>query len=972
MIEESKNYKYDAFISHRHRPFDKLVAEKLQVLLETYKPPKGIDASPMKGRVFLDVFELAASENLNTVITEALQQSRYLVVICSEETKESEWCMKEIEYFKEIHGGKCENILTVLISGKPEHVLHELLYRVSQENILSTLETVAVETKIVPLAANLTAGTRHKSLKLLKTEFLRIAAPLLGCDYRDLYNRHQRRFRRRVIGAATTIVIIMSVVALTVGVFENRSRNATALLYYRQGVESMERDNNYALAMMYFADSLSLRPNSIAAQTTGLSLLLQEKTWPYIAASGKGRIIGDTLVLHESERSNINESGAIYIDDSIFLEDIQAYDKLSGALLVWKSGIYEVTDVYGNILDTLNSGITFRSNTSGYVNMSATSGCWVFEKRYSNSRNVYIYQIDSGNVTVLEPPVNINPKCDLNSIFMEAEHLPLSIAAYNKGTRVAISFAGYLYFYKAKNEGFELVETIDMAEEFDDVYNAGQYLYPQSLMFMDENEKILAVTNYRSVCFIALQNFEPLFTVEQPTNDYMLGDVAFSSDSRIVAIGYGSDPVLNLGQGGFAEVRSLKGDLVYGTGSVYLEAISRIRFGGDGNLLMTYSYNRTLRVWDLSANVPSERCNPILSDDFEQYAVFCEDYILTVADHLGNIKAYRAIEPAGTIMASLKDNRYPILSSVRVDENEIALLTAKTITYIDVLTGTVNGKIGPNDPEYEEFLVNHMVELQNNILFERQDEWLDNELSNRIIEDIYSQKNIYIRPGSVMKQMLVSIDRKTLYAIGSVTPYFAAYDIDDSAKTLAARQIILFDNAIPTGLWQSSDSKYLALSTETNELWLYKKESLNEPYAKLKLRNSGIVNEISVDASGTFLAVSLNYYTTDGIYHYGILEIWDIASKTIIAEITDNKSWLSGIQFIDDYVYYGMDDELHRLWLPKENISRERRSFVKLLSGYELDKGLTPVKTYALFSSENRDIYDEWSKLYRIVGTLKK
>ena len=119
---EEKEYKYDAFISYRHCDLDKYVAENLHKILETYELPKNIkEQLNIEGRTFKRLFrdqeELPLSSNLEDPILEALNSSKYLIVICSPRLKDSLWCRKEIETFKKIRGR--ENIFCVLIEGEP-------------------------------------------------------------------------------------------------------------------------------------------------------------------------------------------------------------------------------------------------------------------------------------------------------------------------------------------------------------------------------------------------------------------------------------------------------------------------------------------------------------------------------------------------------------------------------------------------------------------------------------------------------------------------------------------------------------------------------------------------------------------------------------------------------------------------------------------------------------------------------------
>lgn len=214
-----EKYLYDAFISYRHVSPDKDVAIHLQKLLETYKPPKGIlckNVARVK-RIFRDESELPTSGDLDGDIKKALDQSRYLIVICSEETKKSKWCLQEIKYFKERHNGANDHILALLVQGDPREVFPQELCYETREISQSNGERILSHIEVEPLAANVTAGSNKENLKKLKTEFLRIAAPILGCKYDDLFRRHQRRTIRKIlVTSLVTISIVLTVSAITI------------------------------------------------------------------------------------------------------------------------------------------------------------------------------------------------------------------------------------------------------------------------------------------------------------------------------------------------------------------------------------------------------------------------------------------------------------------------------------------------------------------------------------------------------------------------------------------------------------------------------------------------------------------------------------------------------------------------------------------------------------------------------------
>ena len=225
----SKNYKYDAFISYRHTELDKFVAEKIHKYLEDFKLPKnvkdknGITKTKIE-RVFRDKEELTITNNLEDPIIQALMGSEYLIVICSPRLKESIWCRKEIESFIKFHGRN--KILTVLIEGEPDESFpEELLFEDEVVNIngIETIHRKAVE----PLAADIRAGSKSQMCKLLKSELLRVIAPMFGLEYDDLRQRHRERRMKRILTAtisAATLGIAIGVAGITSALVINNQK----------------------------------------------------------------------------------------------------------------------------------------------------------------------------------------------------------------------------------------------------------------------------------------------------------------------------------------------------------------------------------------------------------------------------------------------------------------------------------------------------------------------------------------------------------------------------------------------------------------------------------------------------------------------------------------------------------------------------------------------------------------------------
>lgn len=206
---EELNYIYDAFISYRHMRLDKEVANRLQKLLEKHRfvVPDNKGKKKRNLKVFVDRSEMIANGNLEDDIRKALKQSRFLIIIYSKETKESSWCMEELRYFRSLHGNTNQNILPMLIEGEPNEVFPEELRWETHRMKNPQGEWEDVRIHVEPLGADVRAHRHKDVLRKLKTEYLRIQAPILNCRFDDLFQRKKRSTRRILVGLTACIII---------------------------------------------------------------------------------------------------------------------------------------------------------------------------------------------------------------------------------------------------------------------------------------------------------------------------------------------------------------------------------------------------------------------------------------------------------------------------------------------------------------------------------------------------------------------------------------------------------------------------------------------------------------------------------------------------------------------------------------------------------------------------------------------
>lgn len=189
---------YDAFISYKHGNIDSAAAKALQQNLEHFHSPilSGEKKRRIK-RVFVDEGELSSCADFGAQIREALKNAGWLIVICSPETKGSQWVNLEIKTFLEFHDRS--RILAVVTDGKPEEIFPEALlgHKIGSGEVL---------------AADARGQNLKEVLKKLKKDaLLRIAAPILGTTYDSLKQRNRVYVIQRVAAVSSIAFLLLSI-----------------------------------------------------------------------------------------------------------------------------------------------------------------------------------------------------------------------------------------------------------------------------------------------------------------------------------------------------------------------------------------------------------------------------------------------------------------------------------------------------------------------------------------------------------------------------------------------------------------------------------------------------------------------------------------------------------------------------------------------------------------------------------------
>ena len=224
--------RYDVFISYRHTEPDRDRAKWLHRALENYRIPRSLrmqyDLPRSLTRVFRDEEELAASSDLSKEIEEALYESKFLIVVCSPRTPQSEWVNQEVVRFRKL--GRNDHILALLIEGEPSESFPRALCEIRQTMVDDHGRLVTAHKEVEPLAADIRPSPSESNTHRFRMAKLRLLAAILGCHFDDLRQReHERRIRRFAFAGVVMGILALVMAGLSVFAFYQWGRAETAL-----------------------------------------------------------------------------------------------------------------------------------------------------------------------------------------------------------------------------------------------------------------------------------------------------------------------------------------------------------------------------------------------------------------------------------------------------------------------------------------------------------------------------------------------------------------------------------------------------------------------------------------------------------------------------------------------------------------------------------------------------------------------
>lgn len=246
-MEQSKEYY--AFISYKREDIKE--AKRLQHALEYYRLPNQLrqeqpELPEYVRPVFRDMTDLEVGE-LSAQIHLALEQSHYLIVICSPRAAASKWVNDEVKYF--ITLGKQEKIIPYIIEGVP-HAENE-----KEECFPPSLLELSKEKEL--LGANINEVGKDSAT-------IRVISRMFNIRFDTLFQRYVRERKRKLLTFIVSIVTIAMVsifVSLWIGWLNKKIQNQNTLIveqnksllieqsrYVAKEVEGLMLQGDYELA----------------------------------------------------------------------------------------------------------------------------------------------------------------------------------------------------------------------------------------------------------------------------------------------------------------------------------------------------------------------------------------------------------------------------------------------------------------------------------------------------------------------------------------------------------------------------------------------------------------------------------------------------------------------------------------------------------------------------------------------------
>ena len=194
-----QEYQYYAFVSYRSS--DEKWAKWVQQQIEAYKLPavlqkKNPQAPKTRIRPLFRYHTDIQPNELKEELRSKLEQSQYLLVICSPRSAQSQWVGQEIENF--VLMGRRDRIIPIIVDGRPysgdpaTECFHPVIHKYFPHS-----DNIEEDHEILGVNLN-EEGSGSKRMKRQRA-IMQVVSRMLDVNYDQLWNRRRRQIIRQTV-----------------------------------------------------------------------------------------------------------------------------------------------------------------------------------------------------------------------------------------------------------------------------------------------------------------------------------------------------------------------------------------------------------------------------------------------------------------------------------------------------------------------------------------------------------------------------------------------------------------------------------------------------------------------------------------------------------------------------------------------------------------------------------------------------
>lgn len=196
-MENITPYKYYAFLSYKSE--DEKWAKRLQERIERFRLPvylcKKNPNTPKRLKPCFRYHTDIGINELKSELQEKLENSKFLIVVCSPRSAKSEWVGEEIETF--IRLGRKSNIIPFIVDGVPYSGDENECYHPVIRKHFPRSESRETDQEI--LGANIQEEGKGSMRTKWNKAVVKVISKMLGLEFDELWQREKRRRIRNIL-----------------------------------------------------------------------------------------------------------------------------------------------------------------------------------------------------------------------------------------------------------------------------------------------------------------------------------------------------------------------------------------------------------------------------------------------------------------------------------------------------------------------------------------------------------------------------------------------------------------------------------------------------------------------------------------------------------------------------------------------------------------------------------------------------